>query len=190
MEALKQRIMKEGTAVGSDRINVDGFLNHKIDTRFLDEIGLEIARRFAGVKIDKILTVEASGIAIAIAAAKYFGYVPVVFAKKAKPNTMISDCYEAKAFSFTKNEERTLTVSKQHLSAGEDVLIVDDFLAHGEASMALCEIAKAAGANVKGVGVVICKEQQGGKARLEEAGCRVEALALVKSLENGVIKFA
>ena len=98
MESLKQRIKTEGVAVGSDRINVDGFINHKIDTRFMDEIGAEFGRRFADVPVDKILTVEASGIALALAATRYFDFVPVVFAKKAAPNPMVEDCYTADAF--------------------------------------------------------------------------------------------
>ena len=119
MEALKQRIKTEGVAVGSDRINVDGFINHKIDTRFMDEIGAEFGRRFADTPVDKILTVEASGIAIALAAARYFDFVPVVFAKKAAPNTMVEDCYTADAFSFTKQTNNLLRVAKKHLEAGE-----------------------------------------------------------------------
>ena len=132
MEALKQRIKTEGVAVGSDRINVDGFINHQIDTRFMDEIGAEFGRRFADTPVDKILTVEASGIAIALAAARYFDFVPVVFAKKAAPNTMVEDCYTADAFSFTKQTNNLLRVAKKHLEAGERVLIIDDFLAHGD----------------------------------------------------------
>ena len=119
MEALKQRIKTEGVAVGSDRINVDGFINHQIDTRFMDEIGAEFGRRFADTPVDKILTVEASGIAIALAAARYFDFVPVVFAKKAAPNTMVEDCYTADAFSFTKQTNNLLRVAKKHLRAGE-----------------------------------------------------------------------
>ena len=113
MEALKQRIKTEGVAVGSDRINVDGFINHQIDTRFMDEIGAELGRRFADTPVDKILTVEASGIAIALAAARYFDFVPVVFAKKAAPNTMVEDCYTADAFSFTKKTNNLLRVAKK-----------------------------------------------------------------------------
>lgn len=190
MEALKQRIKTEGVAVGSDRINVDGFINHKIDTRFMDEIGAELGRRFADTPVDKILTVEASGIAIALAAASYFDFVPVVFAKKAAPNTMVEDCYTADAFSFTKQTNNLLRVAKKHLEAGERVLIIDDFLAHGEASLALCKIIEEAGAEVAGVGIVISKDFQGGKAALEAQGYRVETLASVSKLENGEIEFA
>ena len=189
MEKLKQRILNEGVAVGSDRINVDGFINHRIDTAFMDEIGQEFAARFEGVEVDKILTVEASGIAIAMATARYFGFVPVVFAKKAKPNTMTGDVYQAPCMSFTKQVMNEITVAKKHISAGERILIIDDFLAHGEASKALCSIVEQAGAQVAGIGIVISKDFQGGKAALEDMGYRVETLASVKSMDNGQVTF-
>lgn len=189
MEKLKERIRKEGLAVGSDRINVDGFINHRIDTSFMDEIGEEFSRRFSGVQVDKILTVEASGIAIATSAARYFGFCPVVFAKKTKPNTMLDDCYTADCMSFTKQEMNVIRVAKKHIDAGENILIIDDFLAHGEASKALAKIVEDAGAVVSGIGIVISKDFQGGKKELESMGYRVETLASVKSLENGIIEF-
>lgn len=189
VEALKQRILNEGISLGSDRINVDGFINHKIDTAFMEEIGKEFGRRFADVKVDKILTVEASGIAIAMAAARYFDYVPVVFAKKAAPNTMIEDCYTADAISFTKQVKNVIRVARKHIEAGENILILDDFLAHGEASKALCKIIEAAGAHVAGIGIVISKDFQGGKKSLEDMGYRVETLASVAHLEDGKIEF-
>ncbi len=190
MEALKERILKEGVTLGSDRINVDGFINHRIDTKFLDEIGKELAQRFDGVKVDKILTVEASGIGIAVAAARYFDFVPVVFAKKAAPNTMIDGCYVAEAMSFTKQVKNVIRIAKKHIEAGENILIVDDFLAHGEASQALCRIVEEAGAHVVGIGIVISKDFQGGKKSLEDKGYRVETLASVAKMDNGIITFA
>ena len=190
MEKLKKRILEEGVALGSDRINVDGFINHRIDTSFMDEIGEEFARRFAGVKVDKILTVEASGIAIAVSAARYFGFCPVVFAKKAKPNTMNEGVYQAPCMSFTKQTLNEITVAKKHLSEGENVLIIDDFLAHGEASKALASIVEMAGAKVAGIGIVISKDFQGGKKSLEDMGYRVETLASVAEMDNGKIRFA
>ena len=189
MKKLKERILAEGLAVGSDRINVDGFINHKIDVSFMDEIGEEFAKRFSGIKVDKILTVEASGIGIAVCAARYFGFCPVVFAKKAKPNTMTDGVYQADCFSFTKQITNMLTVSKKHITAGERILIIDDFLAHGEASLALAQIVEDAGATVAGVGIVISKDFQGGKAKLEEKGYKVETLASVASLSDGQIEF-
>lgn len=189
MDKLKKRIAEEGVAVGSDRINVDGFINHRIDTSFMDEIGEEFAKRFAGVKVDKILTVEASGIAIAISAARYFGFCPVVFAKKAKPNTMTEGVYTAPCMSFTKQTLNEITVAKKHLKEGENILIIDDFLAHGEASRALASIVETAGARVAGIGIVISKDFQGGKKALEDMGYRVETLASVAELEDGNIRF-
>ena len=190
MEKLKNRILEEGLALGSDRINVSGFVNHQIDTELMDEIGREIAEKFSDVKVDKILTVEASGIAVAIAAAKYFGFCPVVFAKKAKPNTMEEDVYCANAMSFTKQKSNDLIVSGKYLSEGENVLIIDDFLAFGEASKALLSIAKDAGANVVGFGIVISKDFQGGKKALEDMGYRVVTMASVSAMEDGKITFA
>ena len=190
MEKLKNRILEEGLALGSDRINVSGFVNHQIDTELMDEIGREIAEKFSDVKVDKILTVEASGIAVAIAAAKYFGFCPVVFAKKAKPNTMEEDVYCANAMSFTKQKSNDLIVSGKYLSEGENVLIIDDFLAFGEASKALLSIAKDAGANVVGFGIVISKDFQGGKKALENMGYRVVTMASVSAMEDGKITFA
>ncbi len=190
MDKLKKRILEGGEALGFDRINVDGFINHRIDTSFMDEIGEEFARRFAGVKVDKILTVEASGIAIAVSAARYFGFCPVVFAKKAKPNTMTEGVYQAPCMSFTKQTLNEITVAKKHLSEGENVLIIDDFLAHGEASKALASIVEMAGAKVAGIGIVISKDFQGGKKSLEDLGYRVETLASVAEMDNGKIRFA
>lgn len=189
MESLKRRIIEEGLAVGSDRINVDGFINHKIDTSFMDEIGEEFGRRFSGVKVDKILTIEASGIAIAMAAARYFGFCPVVFAKKTKPGTDVTDCYTKEAMSFTTKENNIIKVSKRHISKDENILIIDDFLAHGEATKALTGIVEEAGAKVQGIGIVISKDFQGGRKLLEDKGYKLEILAPVKSLEGGKIEF-
>ena len=189
MEALKQKIRTEGTAIGKDIVKVDGFLNHQIDVRFLNEIGKEFARRFADVQIYRILTVESSGIAIAACTAPYFDYPPVVFAKKAAPNTMVEGFYEEEARSFTKGTVSRLRVSKQFLHAGEKVLILDDFMAYGEASLALVEIVRKAGAEVAGIGIVIEKGFQGGSDKLRAKGCRVESLAVIEKIEDGEISF-
>ena len=183
MEALKQRIKTEGVAVGSDRINVDGFINHQIDTRFMDEIGAEFGRRFADTPVDKILTVEASGIAIALAAARYFDFVPVVFAKKAAPNTRVEDCYTADAFSFTKQTNNLLRVAKKHLRAGERVLIIDDFLANGCALQGLIQIVQSAGATVEGIGIAVEKGFQSGGRIIRNLGFQLESLAIVESMD-------
>ena len=189
MKSLEQKILTEGRAIGNEIVKVDGFLNHQLDVRFLDEIGREFARRFADVKIDRILTVEASGIAVATAAAPHFGYPPVVFAKKAAPNTMTEGFYEAEARSFTKGTVSRLCVSEKYLRPGENVLILDDFLAYGEASLALADLIRSAGGNVAGVGIVIEKGFQGGADKLREHGIRVESLAVIARIEDGVITF-
>ena len=189
MKSLEEKILTEGRAIGNEIVKVDGFLNHQLDVRFLDEIGREFARRFADVKIDRILTVEASGIAVATAAAPHFGYPPVVFAKKAAPNTMTEGFYEAEARSFTKGTVSRLCVSEKYLQPGENVLILDDFLAYGEASLALADLIRSAGGNVAGVGIVIEKGFQGGADKLREHGIRVESLAVIARIEDGVITF-
>ncbi len=189
MEALKQKIMQDGVAIGKDIVKVDSFLNHQLDTRFLEEVGAEFGRRFADVKVDRILTVEASGIAIAMAAAPHFDYPPVVFAKKAAPNTMVEGFYEEEARSFTKGTVSKLRVSERFLNAGENVLILDDFLAYGEASLAMVEMVRSAGADVAGVGIVIEKGFQGGAAKLKAKGVRVESLAVIDRIDDGTVIF-
>ena len=185
MQALKDKILSEGQVIGDDILKVDGFLNHQIDTKFLEEIGCEFKKRFEGCKVDKILTVEASGIAVACETAKQFGSVPVVFAKKAKPNTSVEGCYSAEARSFTKGTVANLRVIKRFVSEGEKLLILDDFLASGEAAVALIRIAEKAGAEVVGFGAVIDKTFQGGRKRIQDMGVRVEALASIERFENG-----
>ena len=189
MKSLEQKILTDGCAIGSEIVKVDGFVNHQLDVRFLEEIGREFARRFADVKVDRILTVEASGIAIAMAAAPHFGYPPVVFAKKAAPNTMTEGFYEAEARSFTKGTVSRLCVSEKFLHPGENVLILDDFLAYGEASLALADMVRNAGGNVAGIGAVIEKGFQGGSEKLRAKGYRVESLAVIEKIEDGVITF-
>lgn len=189
MEALKKKIADEGQAIGTEILKVDNFLNHQMDVKFLEEVGKEFARRFDGVHVDRILTVEASGIAIACLAASYFDYPPVVFAKKAVPSTLKEGFYEAIAKSFTKGTMSKFIVSEKFIHEGEDVLIIDDFLASGEASIALSEIVEKAGANVAGVGAVIEKGHQGGSERLRKKGYRVESLAVVKELRDGKVFF-
>ena len=145
MKALKEKIRLEGSVIGTEIVKVDSFLNHQIDVEFLEEVGLEFSKRFAGLHIDRILTVEASGIAIACLAAPYFGYPPVVFAKKAAPSTMNAGFYEAEAKSFTKGTVSVLKLAKDYVKEGENVLILDDFLASGQASLALADIVEQAG---------------------------------------------
>lgn len=190
MKALEDRIKKDGQAIGSEVVKVDGFLNHQIDVQFMSQLGKEFRRCFADLKIDKILTVESSGIAIACMTAPWFGYPPVVFAKKTAPNTMTDGFYGAEARSFTRGTVSVIRISKKYLHRGERVLILDDFLAHGEAAMAMTKLVEQAGAQTAGIGAVIEKGFQGGGDRLREAGFRLESLAIIKKIENGKIRFA
>lgn len=189
MEALKHKILTEGQAIGTEIIKVDSFLNHQIDAKFMYDIGEEFKKRFHGEKVNKILTIEASGIAIAVCTAKFFGYPPVVFAKKAAPSTMVEGFYGSEAKSFTKGTLSHVKIAKKFLSKEDRILIIDDFLAHGEAALALCDLAEQAGAQVVGIGAVIEKEFQGGGKRLREKGYRIESLAIIEKIEDGVITF-
>ena len=188
MEALKEKILTEGQAIGTEIVKVDGFLNHQIDVKFLEEIGEEFKRRFSDLQVDKILTVEASGIAIACMCAPLFGYPPVVFAKKAAPSTMNEGFYEAEARSFTKGTVSKLKVAEKFVNEGEKILIIDDFLANGAALKGLIELCRQAGAEVIGAGICIEKAFQPGGDLIRSMGVRVESLARVKSMsvENGV----
>lgn len=189
MKALKEKIRLEGSVIGTEIVKVDSFLNHQIDVEFLEEIGLEFSKRFAGVHVDRIMTVEASGIAIACLTAPYFGYPPVVFAKKAAPSTMNAGFYEAEAKSFTKGTVSVLKLAKDYVKEGESVLILDDFLASGQASIALADIVEQAGAKVAGIGAVIEKGYQGGSELLRSKGYRVESLAVINEICDGKVYF-
>ena len=191
MQILKNRIIQDGLAVGSEILKVDSFLNHQVDVTLFDLIGAEFRTRFDDVadKVDKILTIEASGIAVAAFTAKYFGSVPVVFAKKEKPATMTDGYYFAEVMSFTKRTMSAIRIDRKFLKAGERCLIIDDFLAHGQAALGLVHIAAEAGAEILGAGIVIEKEFQKGGEKLREKGVRVESLAIVEKIENGEIFF-
>jgi len=189
MQELKDRILKDGKAIGTDILKVDSFLNHQIDVKLLSHIGEEFAKRLYTEGVNKILTVEASGIAIACAAAHAMGDLPVVFAKKAAPKTMISGAYTAEIVSFTKGTQTIIRVAKEFIRPEDNVLIIDDFLASGEAALGLLNIVKQAGAKCSGIGVVIEKEYQGGSAKLRALGYNVVSLAVIASIEDGKINF-
>lgn len=189
MQMLIDRIIKDGQAIGTEIIKVDSFLNHQIDVNLVSEIGKEFASRFKGQNVNKILTIEASGIAIACAVAMHMGNLPVVFAKKTAPNTMTEGFYSAETMSFTKGTVSWVVVSQKYLAEGDRVLIIDDFLAHGEAAMGLATLAEKAKARVVGIGAVIEKAFQGGSSKLEKNGYRVESLAVIRSIEDGHIYF-
>lgn len=187
MKLLKDYILNQGKSVNSKILKVDSFLNHQIDPVLMMQIGEEFKRRFAGEKINKILTIEASGIAIGLAAAYAFN-VPLVFAKKKVPSTM-GDFYTTKVFSFTKSKEYTICIGKEFLNAEDRILIVDDFLAMGNAVLGLKDLVNQAGGEVVGAGIAITKGFQDGEKLLKENGIKVESLAVVESLNNDEIKF-
>ncbi|MGM9525557.1 MAG: xanthine phosphoribosyltransferase [Peptococcaceae bacterium] len=190
MELLKQRIMQDGIAMGDSVLKVDSFLNHQIDVALFNEMGKEFKRRFADANITKILTVEASGIAVACIAAQYFGNVPVVFAKKQEASNLSADVYASNVFSFTKNRNYTVRVDKKYLSATDRVLIIDDFLANGNAALGLIDLVQQSGGTVAGIGIVIEKGFQTGRKLLEEKGYRVESLAIVQEIHDGTVILA
>jgi len=189
MRLLKEKIKNEGIVLNNSILKVDAFLNHQIGPELMMELGREFSKRFADKKVTKILTVESSGIAVALTTALFF-HVPVVFARKQKPSTMNENLYSTKVFSFTKNVTNNVSVSKKFLPPGENILILDDFLANGEAAMGLVDLVHQAGSNVVGIGIVIEKSFQPGRNRLIEAGYQVESLARIKAFEKGQIVFA
>jgi len=191
MEILKKRIIEDGVAVSTEILKVDSFLNHQVDVTLFDLIGAEFRTRFDDIanQVEKILTIEASGIALAAFTAKYFNSVPVVFAKKGKPSTMTEGYYFTEVMSFTKRTLSSIRIDKKFLKEGDRCLIIDDFLAHGQAALGLYHITKEAGAEILGAGMVIEKEFQGGGQKLRDKGVRVESLAIVERIENGEIFF-
>ena len=187
MELLKRRIQQDGTVKGNDVLKVDSFLNHQMDVALFAEIGKEFQRRFAGCGVNKILTIEASGIGIACVTAQFF-HCPVIFAKKSQTRNIAGEVYTTKVESFTHGKVYDVIVSKKFLGPGDNVLIIDDFLANGAALEGLIDLVNQAGAGLAGAGVVIEKAFQPGGERIRAKGVRVEALARIKSMseENGV----
>ncbi|GAE33550.1 xanthine phosphoribosyltransferase [Halalkalibacter akibai] len=188
MEQLKQAIRDRGKVLSSNVLKVDTFLNHQVDVNLMAAVGQEFAHLFKNEKITKVLTIESSGIAPSFMAASTLG-TPLIFARKKKSLTMNDNVFVSKVYSFTKQETNEITVSKDFLLPGDSVLIIDDFLANGQAALGLVDIVKQAGAKVAGIGIVIEKSFQDGRSKLEEAGYRVESLARVHSLENGQVTF-
>lgn len=189
MKELLEWIQTEGVVIGDSILKVDSFLNHQIEPSFILKIGREIADRFSGERITKVLTIEASGIAVAMAVGLALG-VKVVFAKKGHASTQTGDIYTAPVYSFTRQEEVNIFVSSKFLTPHDAVLIVDDFLAHGQALKALIDIVRQAGSVLVGAGIVIEKQFQGGRESLQESGIRIESLATIKSMREGKIEFA
>ena len=190
MELLKERIRKDGIVKDGNVLKVDSFLNHQIDVKLLEEIGKDFKRRFADCDINKILTIEASGIGIAVEVARAFG-VPVVFAKKSKTKNIAGEVWTSKVMSYTHGREFDIIVSKDFLGKNDKVLIVDDFLANGAALEGLISLVKDAGAELCGCGIVIEKGFQPGGDSLRNKGVRLESLAIVDAMdpETGEITF-
>ncbi|MDQ7859311.1 MAG: xanthine phosphoribosyltransferase [Armatimonadota bacterium] len=188
MDALRRRILADGRDLGGGILKVDGFINHQVDPVLMEACGRELARRFAGAGVTKVLTAEISGIAPALCAALALG-VPVVYARKQRPITMPAQVYLATAPSHTKAAQVELMVSPEYLRSGDRVLIVDDFLASGATILALARLVAAGGAAVAGVGVVIEKTFEGGRRAVEALGVPVVALARIASMHEGTITF-
>lgn len=188
MEKLVERIKIHGNVLGEGVLKVDQFLTHQVDYELMKEIGTVFAQRFQGSGITKVVTIEASGIAPALYTAEQL-QVPMIFARKAKSLTMDEELLTASVYSFTKQVTSQVSISKKFLSSDDTVLIIDDFLANGQAAKGLIELCQQAGANVVGIGIVIEKSFQSGRQLLEEMGIPVVSLARIASLSEGQVSF-
>lgn len=188
MKLLKERIIRDGTVLDGDILKVDSFINHMIDPVLFMEMAKEYKEHFDDKGINKILTIEVSGIGLAVAAGYLFN-APVLFAKKTISKTLSENCYEAKVYSFTKETTYTVRVDKGFLSPDDKVLIIDDFLANGEALKGLIEIVEQAGAEVKGIGIAIEKGFQNGGKMIRDAGYDLKSLAIIKEFKDGKVIF-
>lgn len=188
MELLKEKIMKEGVVEEGGILRVDNFLNHRLDIEFLNEIGLEYNRLFKDKGINKILTIESSGIAIATITAQYL-HVPVIFAKKNIHVNLPEEVYIEKVNSFTEKKDNNIVVAKSMLTPDDKILIIDDFLAKGHALKALINMVQKAGGEVCGIGIVIEKAFQGGGDDIRKMGYEITSLAKIKSMENKTVQF-
>jgi xanthine phosphoribosyltransferase len=188
VELLKRKIVEEGQVLSETVLKVDSFLNHQVDPGLMAEIGKEFAARFAGQAVTKVLTLETSGIAPALMTALQLG-VPLVFARKKSSVTMDPDSYQVRVHSFTKRETNDVRIQKRFLSSGDRVLVIDDFLANGEAALGLVRLVEQAGASVAGIGIVIEKSFQEGAARLRQSGYPVESLVRIAKLAPGYVDF-
>lgn len=190
MKELEARIQADGRVLGEDILKVDSFLNHQIDPQLMQAMGNEFARLFAGQGITKVITVEASGIAPAVMAGLALN-VPVVFARKSKSRILSDDAYTADVYSYTKQTSNQVRIDKRFLSATDHVLLIDDFLANGQALLGLKALADAAGATIVGAGIVIEKSFQPGRQAATEAGLsNIQSLARIAAFENGQVVFA
>ena len=188
MNILEKRILEEGRVLPGNVLKVDSFVNHKIDPAFFMKIAEEFKKRFSDLEIDKILTVEVSGIAIAFAVGLLMDK-EIIFAKKNISKTLGDDVYKSSVYSYTKGVTYDIMVSKNYLNKGDRVLVIDDFLANGKALEGVYDILEQAGAKVEATGILIEKGFQNGGKRLREKGYKIESLATIKSLENGKVEF-
>ncbi|OQY87706.1 MAG: xanthine phosphoribosyltransferase [Anaerolineae bacterium UTCFX1] len=188
MKELEQRILRDGRNLGGGILKVDGFINHQVDPALMDACGREFARLFASVHATKVLTAEISGIAPALTTAFHLG-LPVVYARKTKPITMPDQVFLTLAPSHTKGRMVELIVSPEYLANGERVLIIDDFLASGQTILGLVRLAEASGSQIVGIGALVEKSFEGGRAALEALGVPVESLACITKMEEGKIEF-
>lgn len=188
MEKLKQRILQDGKYLGNGILKVDNFINHQVDPMLMDECGAEFARVFASLGATRILTAEISGIAPALMAARHMG-LPVVYARKSKPVTMPDTVYLTVAPSHTKGRMVELIVSPEYLAQGEKVIIIDDFLASGATILGLVRLAQAAGSQVVGIGTLIEKTFEGGRAVLSTLNIPVHSLAMIAAMDESGIHF-
>ncbi|MEK7275901.1 MAG: xanthine phosphoribosyltransferase [Chloroflexota bacterium] len=186
MNSLKERIRQEGRNLGNGILKVDGFVNHQVDPALMNDCGRELASRFSSLRATKVLTAEISGIAPALTTALHLG-LPVVYARKSKPITMPDQIFLTLAPSHTKGRTVELIVSPEYLSHGERVLIIDDFLATGQTILGLARLAQAAGSTVVGIGALIEKTFEGGRAALAPLGVPIEALAMITDMSEGKI---
>jgi xanthine phosphoribosyltransferase len=188
MQALKDRILREGKNLGNGILKVDGFINHQVDPELMNACGQELARRFQSIGATKVLTAEISGIAPAVTTALHLG-VPVVYARKHKPITMPDQVFLTLTPSHTKGRIVELIVSPEYLAGGERVLIIDDFLATGSTILGLVRLAQTAGATIVGIGALVEKTFEGGRQALQPLGVQIEALARIKLMEGDQILF-
>ncbi|MDY0404506.1 xanthine phosphoribosyltransferase [Virgibacillus sp. 179-BFC.A HS] len=189
MQALKDKIMQEGKVLPGSVLKVDAFLNHQIDPVLMKEIGETFAKKFANQGINKIVTIESSGIAPAVMTGLNMG-VPVIFARKSKSLTLKDHLYSTSVYSYTKQTTSEISVSKDFLGKDDVVLLLDDFLANGQALYGLIDIVNQAGAKLAGAGIVIEKGFQDGGKKLRQQGIRIESLATIASLQDGKITFS
>ncbi|RPI33799.1 MAG: xanthine phosphoribosyltransferase [Chloroflexota bacterium] len=189
MQVLKDRILKEGKNLGNGILKVDGFINHQVDPHLMDACGREFANRFKNLGATKVLTAEISGIAPALTTAYHLG-LPVVYARKHKPITMPDQVFLTLSPSHTKGRMVELIISPEYLAGGEKILIIDDFLATGATILGLVRLAQTAGAKIIGIGALIEKIFEGGRASLSHLGIPIESLACITSMENDQILFS